>query len=348
VVRAPNWLGDAVLALPLLRAFADERAGADLHLVAHERVTALYRREAPGWTVLAPRDLGRGFADRVAALAKQDFDEARLLTPSVGSALLAWAAGIPRRRGIRAEGRGVLLTEALPADDRSQALWRRYAEVLETPGAALHPGGVRTPLTDGGWLSSSPEGRKEAEHLLGEASWSGEPLVALFPGASYGPAKAWPAVRWGELVAECLDGRRAVVLGGPGDAAAAAAVLAAARDTRPIDLAGRTSLEGLIAVLEHVEAAVGNDSGGLHVAAAAGVPSVVLFGSTDPGWTAPPVSGADVVRAELECSPCFRRACPHGSYACLYGISARQVRSALRRVAPADGTLPAPHAAASV
>jgi heptosyltransferase-2 len=162
--------------------------------------------------------------------------------------------------------------------------------------------------------------------------------VVLQPGATYGPAKRWSADRFGEVArALCAAGATVAVAGGPGDEEAVGRVVSAAP---VLDFSGRTRVGVLGAALEAADVVITNDTGPMHLAAAVGTPTVAIFGSTNPVWTAPFGPRHHVVREPVPCSPCYQRDCSIG-YLCLEGIPAERVLASAQAVLEAGrGTPP--------
>ena len=315
LVRIPNWLGDLVLALPVLEAAA--RDGAILLGPSSFR------------EILAPRFpdstyLGVDRSDRWAqrrAIRKSAPRAALLLTDSLSSAILVWSAGVPERIGYDAEGRRFLLNRVVPrsAAPRSTSREAEYRDLAEAAGLAVTP--------DAPQLRALPEELARGEERLAAAGLgAGRPFFVIAPGAAYGPAKQWGPERFA-AVARHASGRDlvAVLVGTSGDCAAAAALRRACGDpAAPIDLTGRTTVGELIGVVARAEAVLSNDSGVMHVAAALRRPTLAIFGSTSPVWTASSAPWVQNFYAAYPCSPCFRRTCPIG-YGCLRSIHADDV-----------------------
>ena len=229
-------------------------------------------------------------------------EDVLVLAPSLRGAVLAGLSGIPRRRGIGGEGREAVLTQVhrVPGGLRGQHLARTWFEAAGGKGEPSLP--VWRP---------GPRGEAGLRALAGIlADTTG--FAAYAPGATYGPTKQWPAGAFARLAVEVEArwGLRPVFVGGPAERVLTASL--AAR-TGGLDLAGRTDLPTLVAVLARAALFVGNDSGPMHVAAAVGTPTVGVFGSTSPVWTAPRGPWVRVVGpAPVACSPCFRADCPFG------------------------------------
>jgi heptosyltransferase-2 len=318
LVLAPNWLGDAVMALPAL---ADiQRSGpAAIHVAARASIAPLYSL-VPGIeqvVVLA------GAAD-AAALRTHRYDAALLLTNSFKTAWLARRAGIPQRWGYRADFRGLLLTRAvMRAVAVHQAeYYQRLARALGFASGPLEPQ-IDVPVAV----------RNDAADLLRRAGWDGRsPLVAIAPGAAYGGAKRWPARSFSGVARDLLaTGVTVALVGSAADAAAGGEVLGGIDGGRgALNLIGGTDLRTLGGVLVHCRALLTNDSGAMHFAAALGTNVVALFGPTNERETSPLGRGKRVVLThDVWCRPCMQRECPL-THRCMRGISAPAVSGALR------------------
>jgi len=333
VVAAPNWLGDAVMGLPALRAVRAYAPEAHLAVAARPSVAALYAMvpEVDGVVPLAPRapitrvDAWKGDAGR---LAQERFDLAVLLPNSFMSAWIAARAGIPARWGYAAQGRGPWLTRRVkrPRGLPHQADY--YLTLIRALGLPPVPRIAPIAVTAGG--------RAAAAALLATPARG---VVVMAPGAAYGRAKQWPAERFAELALILFRerGLATAIVGAGGDAAAGAELRDAlgtlpggrAALTALIDLVGRTDLATLAGVLERAHAVVANDSGAMHLAGAVGTPVVAVFGATNEHHTAPLPARLDgppprIATHPVWCRPCMLRECPLG-HACMRGISAAAV-----------------------
>lgn len=334
VVLAPNWLGDAVMALPAIADVRRHFAGARLQVAARPAVAALFQMvEGVDGVVTLPGRGGLGmlrtWRDDVAALAAGGFDTALLLPNSFAAAWLASRAGIAERWGLATDLRTRLLTRAIPrprGTGHQAAYYQALVAALGVPSGPRHAR-IRVPVTP---ATATPPALPAR-------------YVVLAPGAAYGKAKQWPVERFAELGTQLLaDGRTVVLVGSRADVATCARI---ARDivtpdaARCVDLTGRTSLGELAAVLAGADAVVSNDSGAMHLAGAVGVPVVALFGATNEHRTAPLVSGPEappvqVLTAEAWCRPCMLRECPI-DHRCMTGISAAVVARAVAVAAAA-------------
>lgn len=323
LLRVPNWVGDAVMALPVLpglKAFFPE---ADITVVAVPRVAPLFEAN-PQVSEIALYPSG---PDKWRLLWgwRGQFDLGVALPNSLESAFGLWLAGAKARVGYNTDGRRPFLSAALNGPQELKGLHTvfYFLGILQAFGELSHFAPPHLYLT-----TAEVE---EAQSLLHSRSPGGRgPWVALSPGAAYGPAKRWPAARFaavGAKLREELDAR-VVLLGGPEDQPTAAQVKRHLNGTC-LDLAGRTTLRQALAILSRMELLITNDSGLMHAAAALGVPVVAVFGSTDPRATGPFTDKATVIHHDLPCSPCLKRTCDFG-YPCLTEIRAEEVWQAAR------------------
>jgi heptosyltransferase II len=332
VIGAPNWLGDAVMALP---AIADaRRAWPDAHIAVAARPSVaplftLFPRRAGAPGVLGMDDVITldGTSGSDAALKAQSFDAALLLTNSFHTAWIAWRAGIPERWGYRGDWRGPLLTRAFrrPAGVHQAEYYQQLARGLGCRN------GPQRPL-----ITVEPDVRRAGADQLKAAGWDGHaPLVAMAPGAAYGGAKRWPAESFAAVAGELArrDHAAIVLIGTPADAAAGADVERAAGGTI-LNVIGRTDLRALAGVLAQCRGLVTNDSGAMHLAAALGVAVTAMFGPTRERETRPlgPEGAAApaVLTHDVWCRPCMLRECPL-VHRCMRGITVDAVLTAARR-----------------
>ena len=316
VVLAPNWLGDAVMALPAIADLRRRWPGAQLGVAARSGLAPLFHAvpgvdEVVALDATPPRLSVTADARR---LRDGAFDAALLLPNAFRAALVAWRARIAERWGYATDRRGWLLTRRVdcpPADRLHQAdYYRHLTAALGIPTGPRHP-----------VLRPSEAARTAARRLLGDAGWRGERIVGLAPGAAYGSAKRWPPDRVGVLAArlarEC--GATPLLVGAAADRGTASEVLASAAaaglpSSAILDLTGRTDLATLIGVLDVCAAFVSNDSGAMHLAAALDVPVTAVFGPTRE-WATSPLPGpagreAAIVHTDVDCRPCMLRTCP--------------------------------------
>ncbi|HXT51161.1 MAG TPA: lipopolysaccharide heptosyltransferase II [Thermoanaerobaculia bacterium] len=320
----PNWVGDCVMALPVVEALA----------AADRRVVTLAKRHLTPLLRLAPAigetlERGADDAETIARLRGARCDEAVVLPNSIRSAWLPYQARIPWRWGYRGGWRAPLLRAPVerPRDLRGRE--RRpqiedYRELLDAlsvpPPASWVP---RLPRNEA--LLATGAERLQRARVAGDG-----PLIGLFAGAEWGPSKRWPWRRFADLATALrrqVPGARIVILAGPKEVWTAVRIHEESGKLHPV-IGPDLDLAGLAAVLAHFDLLVTNDSGPMHLAAALGVRCVALFGPTDPRRTAPAGEGHRVLYTDRWCSPCFRRHCPLLHHRCLRDIEVETVAEA--------------------
>lgn len=334
LVRATNWIGDAIMALPALRAVREKFAQAEIAVVARPYVLDIYRDQGIADELiaydLAGEHSGVGGREKLAAeLRERKFDTALLLQNAFDAAWLAWRAKIPERIGYARDGRSFLLTKAIPVPRAKEIPAHEKFYYLEL----LRRAGLIDCLPEVSWieLKVPAEKRNKAEEfLVGAGARVGAIRIAVGAGAAYGSAKCWPPDRFAETLNRLTkDSDSDVILfGSAGEAAVSAAILAGLRK-KPIDLTGKTPISDLPALLSRCHLFIGNDSGAMHVAGAVGVPIVAVFGPTDPTGTVPVTPKCTVVQQKPYCSPCFLRRCPT-DHRCMKAVTPIMVEAAAR------------------
>ncbi len=311
LVVGPSWVGDMVMAQPLVQSLQRHAGPNQIDMLAPPWVAGLVAR-MPGVADVIENpfrhgELALGRRRTLAGeLRQRRYDQAVVLPNSLKSALIPWMARIPRRTGFRGEWRLGLLNDIRALDPG--AVPRLVDRFLLLAEAGAHE--APSPR-----LESSPARRAELRARLTPGSH--RPAACLCPGAEYGPAKRWPVRHFAALADALVErGLDVWLLGSPKDASVAAQIVAAARHPL-VNLVGRTSLEDAVDLLADARVAVSNDSGLMHVAAAVGTPVVALFGSSSPDYTPPLSASARIVRHPVPCSPCFERECPLKHFACL-------------------------------
>ncbi len=325
LVVGPSWVGDMVMAQSL---FVTLKRGGPCEIDVL----------APGWSlpilarmpevrrgVAMPLGHGEfGLGKRWALgreLAAEGYDQAILLPNSLKSALVPFFARIPLRTGFRGEMRYGLLNDLRLLDETALPMTVQRFVALGRPADAAQPPAFPNPH-----LLADAANQATLHSRLGLTD--DRPGIAFMPGAEYGPAKQWPLPHYAAVARELVGrGYQVWILGSAKDRPAAEEIAA---DTPMVhNLAGRTQLGDAVDLLALAEAAVTNDSGLMHVAAALDVPLVAIYGSSSPEHT-PPLSGKVSIRSlGLECSPCFKRVCPLGHTRCLVDITPASVLQAL-------------------
>ena len=366
LVRGVNWLGDAVMTTPALQRLREALPEAHVTLFTHEKLACLWEQHPSVDAVLtfSPGESPWSVARRLRA---ESFQTAVVLPNSLRSALEVWLARIPQRIGYARPWRDWLLTRALvPRPGKGRMSRRSVSEVrrlISLPAGGLPPayeppqdrsahqiydylhlvtalGANPEPIPPR--LEITPAEMQQAEQdllagLRQRAAEAGaeKPLIllGLNPGAEYGPAKRWPAESFAGVAREVSrkHGNSAWLAFGTAGDQRLCADIARLAGGGVVNLAGKTSLRQLMALLKLCRVLLTNDSGPMHVAAALGTPVVVPFGSTSPVLTGPGLPGDtrnQLLQATAPCSPCFRRVCPI-DFRCMTGIRADRVVEAV-------------------
>ena len=316
LIVAPNWLGDAVMALPAIEDVRRRSPNSRLTIAARPAIAPLFRMVPSVEEVVelesrgGMRDLA-GVRHDAARLRAIGADVALLLPNSFASALVVRIASIPQRWGYNRDGRRLLLTRAVPRPAQSVHQGVYYQRLVQALGMANGPLEPRVIVPE--------HALAEARALLARNGWDGTvPLVVLAPGAAYGTAKQWLPEHFARLAAAVIRDRGAhcALVGSGADAETNAAILSVLPDAireRASDLSGRTSLPALAGVMALAQACVSNDSGAMHMAAAVGVPLAAIFGPTNERETSPLArSGVpvEILINPVSCRPCMLRECP--------------------------------------
>jgi heptosyltransferase-2 len=334
LVRATNWVGDALMAMPALRAVRVRFPEARIAIVARPYVAEIYRGQQI-CDELIPYDpwgehAGLRGRERLAReLRVQKFDVALLLQNAFDAAWLVWRAGIAERIGYARDGRTLLLTKRIPVPKRGEIPAHEQFYYLEL-------------LRRSGWIDSLPgeslvrlevieDQRQRADQTLFAAGGRRNvPRIAIGAGASYGSAKCWPPERFADFVNRFLLHTDAdVILFGTASEQTVSHAIAGGIKGPSISMVGKTTMSDLPALLSQCQLFVGNDSGAMHVAAAVGLPVVAIFGPTDPHGTAPMTSRCTIVQEKTYCSPCFLRRCPI-DHRCMTNVAPEAVEAAAR------------------
>ncbi len=324
LVVAPSWIGDTILAQPLLTLLKRKHPAARIEVLAANWSAPLLARMAEVDTVINnPFRHGEfSFGTRRALgyrLANADFSHAYVLPNSWKSALIPFFAGIQHRIGYQGESRYLLLNERHRLDTaRHPQLVQRYAAL-----AGPLPADLPRPS-----LASTAEQQLAVRRTL-NLPLDAAPVI-FCPGAEYGPAKRWPAQHFAALARLVATPQNPVWLIGSDKDAAVGDEIAEAAGGAALNLCGRSTLEQAIDLIATARCVVSNDSGLMHVAAALERPLVALYGSSSPGYTPPLSPLATIVSRGLSCSPCFKRECPLGHFNCMNEILPQQVADLIR------------------
>ena len=322
IVRAPNWIGDAVLSLPLLDWLHHNFPEGEIWIAGTEWVNGIYSslEYLAGTIVLSRKSGPKDSKLSVREIQKYRFDIGLLLTNSFASALFFYLAKIPERWGYAHDGRGLLLTKGVKQSpyEKPPHQLQSYLDLASKLGMESGPIKLHFPLTD--------EDKAQAKNLFSSLNIKPEKTIAILsPGASYGPAKRWPAEYFSEL-AERLQATFAaeIILVGAEDEAELAESIASPMKNKPVLLTGRTTLNQLAGIITQAAFFITNDSGPMHLANALHTPVVAIFGPTDPHRTRPYQEPAVVLKKDVPCWPCFYRTCPY-EHQCMTQITPEEV-----------------------
>ena len=315
VIRSSNWLGDAVMSVEAVRRIKRGRPDAEVTILAKRNLVEFWE-SVPEVDAVIPIEQKDGVL-AVANKMKGKFDVAILFPNSPRSGLEAWLAKIPRRVGYRRPWRDFFLNQFIPEPAPPQPVRHHskvYLKIAERIGADM------------------------AEPLPPMAVNAPDPLtLGLCAGAEYGPAKRW--LHFGEA-ARILSERHGIrwLIFGTAKERALGEQIASELGPAGINLVGQTNLSQLMNELSRCRALLTNDTGTMHLAAHLGVPTIALFGSTEPALTGPVGDGHTVIRHHVECSPCFLRECPI-DFRCMNRITVAEVVDAVERVMGRKGAV---------
>jgi heptosyltransferase-2 len=327
LVRVPNWIGDAVMALPALEALATLYPEATISVLAKAVVVPIFENNPVVTEIIEYRHKtdhkGLGGRLRLAReLRARGFNMAVLFQNAFDAAFIACLARIPIRVGYARDMRARLLTHPIEVTDeiteRHQVFY--YLHLVESLG--LPP--LETPPE--ARLYVSKEESAWADGFSKDATLGAETLIGVAAGASYGPAKMWPTENFAAVLNHFAAKENAlpVLFGGPGDVETSRSVSGKVT-VKDLNVTSRLSLRQFMALLPRVAVFITNDSGAMHIASALGVPTVAIFGSTEPRSTGPLNKNSIVLRVPMECSPCFKRTCSLKHYNCLKEITPEAV-----------------------
>lgn len=325
LVIGPAWVGDMVMAQSLFITLQQNRDDPRIDVVAPQWSLPLLQRMPEVNTGIglpvAHSELGLG---KRRALGRQlrasRYDQAIVLPRSYKAALVPFFAGIPRRTGYRGEMRYGVINDIRHLDKTvlTRTVQRYVALGLEEDATVA-------PAIPYPHLSIDPDNQSR---LLEQLNLNTEqPVIAMMPGAEYGPAKRWPTEYYAELAAMLVDqGKQVWVLGSQKEVGLGETIATTQGIT---NLCGKTELVDTVDLLALCDSAVTNDSGLMHVACASGTRVIAIYGSSDPDYTPPLSSSAKIIYKNLDCSPCFERECPLKHTRCLVDISPQEVNACI-------------------
>lgn len=332
LVRAPNWIGDAVMATPSLTALRRFFETAEIVLLAKPAVAALFEQHSDIDRVIVYEDPGRhsglsGLWRLSREIKREQFDLAFLLQNALEAALLAFFAGIPKRIGYATDGRRLLLTRSMkkkiPTPHRSDA-YLALMGLVDDEGESPSAEEKRLPTL----VVSSSERRAARDFLKTLGVPDDVLLIGFNPGAAYGTAKRWLPEYFAALADQLVEQKKAQILifGARSEIALAETIQKHMKHPAFI-LAGKTTVRQMMACIKECRLFISNDSGPMHVASALAVPQIALFGPTNVGATFSAGPLDIVVQNKVDCAPCRHRHCPI-AHPCMTGLSVETVFNA--------------------
>ena len=319
LVRMPNWIGDLVMATPVLSDLRRTFPKASITAMCRSPIADLLKEDKSidelfCFTKPLNDFVRRQERDIISKIQAGKYDTGILLTNSFSSAWWFWQGKVKRRIGYSAHFRRWLLTDPLPYPKEKEHLVNTYKKLLQPLGIPLSYTAPRLYVTN-------KEVAESKELLYRQGYTRGKKLIGINPGAAYGAAKCWPAERFRALALRLLLETDAYVVFF-GDVSVKE--ISYGLPEKVIDLAGITSLRELACLIKDCDVFITNDSGPMHIGAAFNVPLIALFGSTDDRVTGPYGQGHNVINKHVKCSPCLKRVCPI-DFRCMKQISVDEV-----------------------
>lgn len=346
LIRGVNWIGDAVMTIPALRALRKAMPDKKLSLLVRPWVSELFEADPNIDEIILYGTEYKGIRGKYRLsrfLKSRRFCLAILLQNAFDAGLIAYLSGIPERIGYRRDGRGFLLTKPIPfsGEDRRMHHILYYIELLRRAGIKADP--VEP------WIYLTLTERFKAREML---SGMRMPVLGVNPGATYGSSKRWYPQRFAGVASRFIDEFKGsvVIFGGKSEIEISDEIVGYLRGyhSKVISMAGKTTLRELTSLISECDVFLTNDSGPMHIGYAVRTPLIALFGSTEPSLTGPPQEkGNIVIKKDIKCSPCFKRQCKEDTLWCMDAIGMDEVFSAIGKLMPKgravffdrDGTL---------
>jgi heptosyltransferase II len=322
LIRGTNWIGDAILTLPAVASIRATYPKAHIAILAKPWVADIYKLFSDADEMIIYEkifDNPAGVFRLAQTLKEKKFDAAILLQNAVEAAIIAVAARIPLRAGYDSDARGLLLTHSVRRTPEIKKAHQvdYYLEMVKSLGCVSVDGDMHLETK-----INLADARNVLRKFIPETK---KTIIGIAPGATYGPAKKWFPDRFA-AVADTLSeifSAQVIIMGGRADGETAQEIRTLAQ-TELINLAGKTSLREAICLISQCGLFISNDSGLMHIAGALNIPTVAIFGSTNPVTTAPVGNKSIIVRKEISCSPCLKKTCPT-DFRCMSMISVEDV-----------------------
>jgi len=324
LIRGANWIGDSVISIPAIKAVRQNNPDAFIGLVVRKLAAELLKA-----LPYIDRIYIEGVDDK--DIIKEKFELGLLFTNSFSSAFKFWRWGVKERIGYSAEYRGVFLTKKVPflGNPRSVHLLEEYFQILKTAGM-----NVSEKIPE---FFIPEHSRLKAERVLKNSGFKNVSFITgVCPGASYGPAKVWPKERYLNVINRLMEEKNShiLVFGGPKELDIVNFLLKNAMYSDKIASGPADDILTSAALIQKCGVFITNDTGPMHLAAALGVPTIALFGSTNPGWTGPLGVKTNLISKQLRCSPCYDRECKKNKnkYDCLIKITEEDVFNGIKEL----------------
>jgi len=347
LVRGVNWIGDAVMTMPALRALRKALPDTKISILVKPWAAPVFENNPFIDDIILYEDKYNSISGKFrlsSVLKTKSFCSSILFQNAFDAALIAFLSGIPQRIGYNRDWRGFLLTDSIPFnnDDRKMHHIEYYLNILRQAGIDAE---FSLP-----YIYLSLNERIRARNILKGLK---RPVIGINPGASYGSTKRWQPEKFAEVskkIISDLDGS-VVIFGGQSEIAIAEEIVSTPQllplASWVLLMAGKTDLRELSALISECDVFLTNDSGPMHIGYAVRTPMAAVFGSTDPELTGPVGIGNTVIRKNTDCSPCFKRTCDRNKMDCMDAITSDEVFDAIERLIPKnkavffdrDGTL---------
>jgi heptosyltransferase II len=329
LIRGTNWIGDAIMTLPAMASIRATYPHARIAVLVKPWVADIYKLFSAVDEIIMYEDkydTPAGVFRLANVLKKRNFDAAILLQNAIEAAIIAFAARIPLRAGYDSDSRGLLLTHSIKRTKEIREVHQidYYLEMVRALGCVSVDHEMRLP---------SMIKLRDAQNIINKyIPETNKAIIGIAPGATYGPAKRWPPERFAAVVDKLSQSfpLQGILLGSRADWDVAEEVRKTAR-TELLNLAGKTNLREAIHLISRCHLFISNDSGLMHIAGALNIPTVAIFGSTNPITTSPAGNKTTIVRQDVSCSPCLKKTCPT-DFRCMKLISVEDVFVAAQKI----------------
>ena len=329
LIRGTNWIGDAILTLPAMTSIRATYPRAHIAVLAKPWVADIYKIFSDVDEIIIYEDkydTPTGVFRLANMLKEKNFDAAILLQNAIEAAIIAFVARIPLRAGYNSDARGLLLTHSVKRTNEIRKVHQidYYLEMVKALGCVPVDRKMRLEAR-----INIQDAQDIVQKYIPETN---KAIIGIAPGATYGPAKRWLPDRFAAVADKLSESfpMQGILFGSKSDWEVAEEVRVAAR-TKLINLAGKTNLQEAIYLISQCRLFISNDSGLMHIAGALNIPTVAIFGSTNPITTSPAGNKTTIVHQNVSCSPCLEETCPT-DFRCMKLISVENVFTAAQNI----------------